>query len=553
MHIASKTVLALALLAGTALAEERGPGTLLVLNKTDDTVSFVDLETRRTLATLPTGAGPHEVATSPDGRLAVVGNYGSNVPGRSLSVYDVGKRELLRKIDLGEFRRPHGIEFEDERHVLVTVEQNRAVIRVDVLDGRVMDVMTTDQGGSHMLVIAPDRSRVYTANIGSGSVSVIDLLSGSLVKVIPTGTQAEGIDITPDGREVWVTNRAADTVSVIDTAKLAVVHELPCASFPIRVKITPDGEHALVSNPNSGDVAVFHVPTHMEVRRIPMELTQAEGADEGLFGSDFGGSPAPIGILVDPSGERAWVANTMANAVTVLDLESWQVVGRIAAGREPDGLGWTPYPAEPKGEQPLRVGILVVDGVYNTELTAPMDIFQHTIFHTEPGMEVFLVAETREPIKSFEGLRILPDFDFATCPDIDVLVVPSAEHSMDTDLENERLIAFVRERGEAADHVLSLCDGAFVLAEAGLLDGLAATTFPSDIPRFREKFGTRIDVREGVSFVHDGKAITSVGGMPSFEAALYLCERLYGAKTARGIAGGLVIDWDLESIDHAKE
>ncbi|MFT7662974.1 MAG: transcriptional regulator GlxA family with amidase domain [Planctomycetota bacterium] len=200
----------------------------------------------------------------------------------------------------------------------------------------------------------------------------------------------------------------------------------------------------------------------------------------------------------------------------------------------------------------LKVGLLVVDGVYNTELTAPMDMFQHTIFHTQPGMRVFVVAPTKDPVRSFEGLRILPDYDFDDCPPIDVLVVPSAEHSMDSDLENKELMNFVRERGQQAKWLLSLCDGAFVLASAGLLDGHAATTFPSDIPRFDEMFGERIDVLRDVSFVHDRNVITSVGGAPSFEAALYLCELLYGAKAARGIADGLVIDWDLSSIRYEK-
>ena len=208
----------------------------------------------------------------------------------------------------------------------------------------------------------------------------------------------------------------------------------------------------------------------------------------------------------------------------------------------------------PSGEPPipgqLQVGLLVVEGVYNTELTAPMDMFQHTIFHTSPGMRVFLVAEEQRPITSFEGLRILPDYDFASCPDIDVLVVPSAEHNMDSDLENERLIEFVRDRGSKAKWIMSLCDGAFILAQAGLLDGKAATTFPSDIPAFAKRFESTVNVRSGVSFVHDGNAITSVGGAPSFEAALYLCEVLYGANAAHGIAGGLVIDWDLSAIKH---
>ncbi|MSR63709.1 MAG: DJ-1/PfpI family protein [Planctomycetes bacterium] len=206
-----------------------------------------------------------------------------------------------------------------------------------------------------------------------------------------------------------------------------------------------------------------------------------------------------------------------------------------------------PRPAQPRE---LAVGFLIVDGVYNTELIAPYDVFQHTLFHAQPGMRVFTVAPTAAPVKSFEGLRIVPDYTLASAPPIDVLVVPSAEHSMDSDLENAALIAWVQARGEHARFVLSLCDGAFVLAKAGLLDGHAATTFPADVARFRELFARTVDVREGVSFVHDGPRITSVGGAKSYDAALYLCELLYGAEAARGIGRGLVIDWDARAVAH---
>lgn len=206
----------------------------------------------------------------------------------------------------------------------------------------------------------------------------------------------------------------------------------------------------------------------------------------------------------------------------------------------------------PKVEKPDRawnVAFLVMEGVYNTELTAPMDILQHTIFHTDPGMNVFTVAKSKDPIRSFEGLVIIPDYDYTQdqLPNIDVLVVPSAEHHLDTDLEDEVMISFVKETGQKVKYVMSLCDGAFVLAQAGLLDGHVSTTFPSDIPAFRNKF-SQLDVRENVFFVHDRKMITSAGGAKSFEPALYLAEMLYGKKVADGIARGLVIDWDVNEV-----
>ena len=196
----------------------------------------------------------------------------------------------------------------------------------------------------------------------------------------------------------------------------------------------------------------------------------------------------------------------------------------------------------------LQVGFVVVDGVYNTELTAPYDIFQHTIFHVDPAMEVFTVAPSRRSIRTFEGLVFEPDYSFDEAPRIDVLVVPSAEHNMDTDLEDERLLEFVRTRGESAEYVMSLCDGAFILAGAGLLDGREVTTFPADRARLQEMFG-HLKVHTDASLVRDGKFITSVGGAPSFDAALYLTELLYGAEKARNIARGLVIDWNSAQVE----
>ena len=199
-----------------------------------------------------------------------------------------------------------------------------------------------------------------------------------------------------------------------------------------------------------------------------------------------------------------------------------------------------------------NVAFLIMDGVYNTELTAPYDIFQHTIFRKGiKSMNTFMVADTKDPIKSFEGIRLLPDFNYLTdsMPHIDILVVPSAEHHLDDDLDNKDMIDWVRKTGEKATYVTSHCDGAFVLAKAGLLDEVASTTFPSDIDTYKEMF-PHLEVISDVLFVHDGKYITSAGGAKSFEAALYLAEQMYGDSIARSLAGGLVIDWDLNQVPH---
>ena len=105
-------------------------------------------------------------------------------------------------------------------------------------------------------------------------------------------------------------------------------------------------------------------------------------------------------------------------------------------------------------------------------------------------------------------MRLLPDFNYVSdsLPKIDILVVPSAKHHLDTDLEDEVLLDFVRKVDRDAQFITSHCDGAFVLAKAGLLDNVVSTTFPSDIDAMRNMF-PELDIRKDVLFVHDGNTL----------------------------------------------
>jgi len=203
-----------------------------------------------------------------------------------------------------------------------------------------------------------------------------------------------------------------------------------------------------------------------------------------------------------------------------------------------------PAPTDLPRDRALVAGFLIVDGVYNSELVAPYDIFHHTPFHTDPGpgIEVVTISPDGEPIVTFEGITIRPHHGFDDAPAIDILVVPSAEGSMDADLENEVMMAWVAEIGSQARFVVSLCDGAFVLAAAGLLDGHECTTFPGDQDRFAETF-PELDLVRGRSFVHDGRMLTSQGGAKSYDVAIYLVDHLFGEDVARGVGRGLIIDW----------
>lgn len=329
--------LALLLLSGAARAS-----TLIVANKAEATVSLVSLPEGKVAATLPVGTGPHEVAVSPSGKLALIANYGLSGPanaGSSLTLIDVPAGKVVKTIDLGEYRRPHGLLFLDERRVLITAETNKALLEVDVETGKVTGAVPTGQEVSHMVAVTPDGSRAFVANIGSGSVTVIDLKEKKHLKDVPTGAGAEGVAVTPDGRQVWVTNRSADTVTVVDAATLEVLGSLPSAKFPIRAEATPDGKRVLVSNAYSGDLSVFTTADRKLERRISMDLKAKDNSERLL--SEGGDSSVPIGIEIEPGGKRAYVAHANADQISIVDLETWTRAGSLTAGKEPDGMGFS--------------------------------------------------------------------------------------------------------------------------------------------------------------------------------------------------------------------
>ncbi len=319
--------------------------TLVVLNKAEATASLIDLGDGSVVATLPTGTGPHEAAPSPDGSRVLATNYGTrDEPGSTLTLIDVADASVAATIDLSPYHRPHGVRWlADGRHAVVTAESNKALLIVDVDAGRVDAAIDTDQEVSHMVAVTPDGTRAFVANIGSGSVTVIDLTDRRRIANIETGAGAEGIDVTPDGQRVWITNRAENTVTVLDVATLEIRQTIASADFPIRATVTPDGHRVLVSNARSADVAIFDAETGGELRRISLQRGDVD-IEGKLFGDMFGDSSIPIGVVVSPVGDRAWVALAGSDIVAELDLTDWTVSRALTAGREPDGMAFSPTP-----------------------------------------------------------------------------------------------------------------------------------------------------------------------------------------------------------------
>lgn len=323
--------------------QEDVEGILVVANKSGNDVHFVSRSTGEILAQLPAGLQPHEVEVSEDGEIAVVCNYGDGEnPGNSLSVYSVSEARLLMNIDLGEHTRPHGMQWMPGTHsLLVTAEGSGHLLVVDVLAGQVVQAFPTRQQVSHMVAASPAMGRAFVPSLRSGYVTVIDLQSGQILAQVFSGQGAEGVDVSPDGREVWVTNRGENTISIIDTQTLEVLGQVPCEDFPIRGKFSPDGSLFLVSNARSGDIAVFDTRARLMTHRIPLTPPAPSGEDNNRFFHEFQETSVPIGIVI-PDNQWAYVANTRSDAISVIDLETFEITEHFLVGREPDGIGFSP-------------------------------------------------------------------------------------------------------------------------------------------------------------------------------------------------------------------
>ncbi|MDA8017167.1 MAG: DJ-1/PfpI family protein [Thermoanaerobaculia bacterium] len=209
-----------------------------------------------------------------------------------------------------------------------------------------------------------------------------------------------------------------------------------------------------------------------------------------------------------------------------------------------------PTSKDAEGKKIRNALFVVVDGVYNSELMAPYDVLQHSIFRDESDyVATAVVSPDGEPVTTFEGLVVDAHYSFATAPEVDILIIPSTDGSLDRDLEDKVYMGWVKKAVAEAEWVITVCDGAFPLAATGVLDGRVATTYPGDREQLAEMF-PKVDVRDDVRMVVDGKYVTSVGGGMSYEPAFWLVEHIYGVEHARDSARGLVWPWDLSTLPH---
>lgn len=323
----------LTLIAATVLRQEAFPPTLLVLNKGNDTVWLVDLDTGKRRTELPTGPNPNEVAVSPDQRTAAISNMGTGgrPPGTTITLVDVASAKVKATLDINPNGAPHGIYWLDDKTLAFTSHVTDTVNTFDVASGKLVRSVKSEQKGTHLVVFPPDQKRAFAVNAFSGTVTAFDWLSGKVLKQISTGDRAEGISISPDGKTVACGNVGADKLSLISGTSFEVTKTLAGLKMPIRTLFTADGKSLVVSNVGTGSLEAFRVADGKPIASVA--LRQKPLADP-KYGDQW---PVPMNLFRRKNGHIMVVLVT-SHAVAEVDPEFWKVVKTFDTGPLPDGM-----------------------------------------------------------------------------------------------------------------------------------------------------------------------------------------------------------------------
>lgn len=321
----------LGLFCATMLCVSASAQRLLVANQGNATVSILDPASGAQVALVnenTPGVHGHEIVATADGRTAFLPIYGSTgvgkpgIDGHQMLVIDVRSGKIVGDIDFGHGVRPHLPVLDPVRHLLyVTTELDDAITLVDPRTRTIVGKIPTGQAQSHMFVEAHDGRRGYTANVGPGTVSVLDLVGRKTIAVIPVSGEVQRISISNDDRHVFTSDQTSPRLAVIDTAtnKVSGWVELPGKGYGTAP--TPDGRWLLVCIPSTNEVAVVDLAAMKVVRRLAVPSHPQE-------------------ILIPPGGKVAYVSCNTSGKVAVLDLSSWTVPRTLAAGPGDDGLAW---------------------------------------------------------------------------------------------------------------------------------------------------------------------------------------------------------------------
>jgi YVTN family beta-propeller protein len=304
-------------------------GLLLVDNKGDKTLGIIDPVAGKQLAVIEEeGETGHEVAASPDGKRAFVPIYGnsgvghSGTDGQLLRVIDLTTRKIVGTVDFGHGVRPHCAVIGPKNGLLyVTTELDNCVSIIDPATLKIVGTVPTGQAESHMLAISSDGRRGYTANVGPGTVSVLDLEAKKVITIIPISGNTQRISISPDDRWVFTADQTKPRLAVIDTASNMLKSWIPLPGTGYGTAPTPDGHWLVVALNGINKVGIVDLTSQSVVRTLDVPK-------------------APQEVLIRPDGAVAYVSCDASRQVAVIDLNDWKVTNLINAGKSADGLAW---------------------------------------------------------------------------------------------------------------------------------------------------------------------------------------------------------------------
>jgi YVTN family beta-propeller protein len=322
-------LLAAGFVLGAVVHQLHADGFLLVANKGDRTMGIIDAAAGQQVATVPEdGVTGHELAASPDGKRAFVPIYGNSGVGRPgtdgslLRVIDLAARQIVGTVDFGKGVRPHCAVIGPKNGLLyVTTELDQSVTVIDPATLSIVARVPTDMPESHMLAITHDGRRGYTANVGSGTVSVLDLVDNKFLRTIPVCKTTQRIALSADDHWVFTADQDSPRLAVIDTSKEVVDHWISLPAVAYGTATTPDGHWLIAALPGASKLAVVDLGSMKVASTIDVPK-------------------APQEVLVRPDGAEAYVSCDASRKVAVINTQNWTVSKLIDAGRGVDGLAW---------------------------------------------------------------------------------------------------------------------------------------------------------------------------------------------------------------------
>jgi DNA-binding beta-propeller fold protein YncE len=325
----SKSLIAALAVALPLSAAQAQNARLLVAQKGTQSLAIVDPGSGAVIASVPEGGVTgHEVIASPDGRFAYVPIYGNSGVGRpgtdgsNLIVIDIAAQKVIGNVDFGHGVRPHMPIFGPKDSLLyVTTELDKSITLIDPKTLKIVGSIPTGQPESHMLALSHDGQRGYTANVGPGTVSVLDIPNRKTLTIIPISKSTQRISISPDDKYVFTSDQITPRLAVIDTATNKVTKWIPMPGAGYGSASTPDGHWLVVDLESINKVAIIDLKS----------LTVAHILDVPA---------APQAVLIPPSGKSAYISCSTTNQVAEIDTATWKIARLIPTGKSADGMAW---------------------------------------------------------------------------------------------------------------------------------------------------------------------------------------------------------------------